>query len=392
MEIWLNESLEGIGRMFTYPFLYIALLMIWFASRARIKQERKQFGMRLFPVFSEWKGTWRVSLIGGLFASLLAVAGGLVMTVPLLLGLAVLLLVLSVFKNFTRISAAYTIGIAGLFLFALPYLNGNFQWMEKAEVVAPPVLAILLSLMLFVEAFVLLRTSPDQTFPERSKGSRGMWIGQHRSKKMIVIPFFTLLPGGAIEPFAEWWPLLSVGGESYGLILIPFVTGFEWVVKGQTPEKAGKAIGRHTFLLAGLVFAVAIASIFWSSLVVAAFLISLIGREWIYIRHRLREEGSPFFSSTNSGLRILGIIPGSPAAQLELIPGDTIERVNGRPTRTEQQFYEALQANGGFNKLEVRDETGEKRYVQRAMYEGEHHEMGIVFVEPPVLEKSVGFF
>ncbi|WP_246363885.1 PDZ domain-containing protein [Halobacillus locisalis] len=396
LDVWILELLKGAGRAFTQPFLYIAIIMIWISSRNRIKREREQFGTRVFPAFSEMKGTWGVALSAGLVLSIFSVAGGLVVTYPLLLLIGLIFILVSLPLRFSWYSAAYTLGLTYIVVLMLPYLPDRFKanpWVDVIEQTPLTSIAILLSVLLVVEAFLLLKTSPDETFPERKKGRRGMWIGQHRSKKMAVVPFIALMPVGGITPFADWWPVLSIGGESFGLIVVPLLTGFEWIARAQPPEKAAKTIGRHVFVLGFFVLIVSIASYFISILSLVAVAISLLGREWINIRHRLREDQPPFFTPQPKGIRILGVIPGSPASQMGLIPGELVERVNNMPVRTENQFYEALQVNGAFNKLEVRDEWGENRYVQRAMYEGEHYELGLVFVEPPPKhESSVGFF
>lgn len=395
MDVWILELVKGLGRMFTQPFLYIALIMVSVISNRRIKQERKDFGVRIFDWFSVWKGTWSTGLIAGLILSIFSIAGGLAVTMPLLLLYAAVTLMLSLPLKLSWYSPAYIIGISYFVILGLPFLPESYQeqsWVVTLQQTPLTTLAVMLSVLLFVEAISLLRTSPNQTFPERIKGRRGMWIGQHRGRKMAIVPFIALLPAGSIEPFAPWWPLLSFGGESFGLILIPFLTGWEWVARGQSPENAAKTMGRHTFLMALVVLGLSIGSFFVSILSLVAIVISLLGREFIHLLHRMREEQRPFFSSNHQGLRILGVIPGSPASKMGLIPGELIERVNAVPVRSEHQFYEALQINGGFNKIEVRDEWGENRYVQRALYEGEHYELGLVFVEPPVHEKSVGFF
>lgn len=395
LEVWFREIVEGLGRMFTLPFLYIALGMVLFLSAKRMKRERSVFGTRVFDRFSEWKGTWMTGVITGFLLSVIAVAGGMVVTYPLLFLIAAVLLLVSLTGKLSWHSPAYTLGFSYLLLLILPYLPDSFlahRWVAPLQETPLPVLAVLLSVLLFAEAILQLNTSPSETFPERIKGRRGMWIGEHVAKKMALVPFFALLPAGSIESFASWWPLLSVGGESYGLILIPFVIGWEWRARGQSPVIAAKTLGRHTFLLAIIVLALTIGSIFVELLSLGAIIVSLVGRELILVFHRIREEKPAFFSANSTGVRILGVIPGSPAAQMGLVPGELIERVNAVPVRTENQFYEALQNTGAFTKLEVRDEWGENRYVQRAMYEGEHYELGLVFVEPATHETSVGFF
>lgn len=386
------ELMKGIGRAFMQPYLYIAIIIVGILANRRIKRERKDFGMRVFYLFSEMKGTWGVALIAGLILSIASITLGFVVPLPLLLVLSAVLLLVSLPLRLTWYSAAYTLGLSYILVLVLPTIPQAPSWLlDLRETPLLPITA-LLTVFLFVEAILLLKTTPKQTFPERKKGKRGLWIGQHRARKMAVIPFIALFPVGDIGSFAEWWPVISVGGESYGLILVPFVTGYEWVVRGQSPILATKTIGRHVFLLAGVILILTIASYFLPVLSFVAIGTGMLGREWITIRHRLREDHSLFFIPHPKGLRILGVIPGSPADQMGLVPGELIERVNQRPVRTEHQFYEALQANGAFNKLEVRDEWGENRYVQRAMYEGEHFELGVLFVEPPTHEESVGFF
>ena len=395
LDVWLWELLEGLGRMFTLPFLYIALGIVLLLSAKRVKRERSVFGTRVFDRFSEWKGTWTTGLITGFILSLIAVAGGMVVTYPLLFLIAAVLLLVSLSGKLSWHSPVYTLGFSYLLLLILPYLPESFlthSWVAPLQDTPLTVLAVLLSVLLFAEAILLLKTSPSETFPERIKGRRGMWIGQHVGRKLAVVPFFALLPAGSIETFASWWPLLTIGGESYGLILIPFVIGWEWRARGQSPVIAAKTLGRHTFLLAIVVLSLTIGSFFIDVLSLGAVIVSLIGRELILVFHRVREEKPAFFSSNSTGIRVLGVIPGSPAAEMGLVPGELIERVNAVPVRTENQFYEALQNSGAFTKLEVRDEWGENRYVQRAMYEGEHYELGLVFVEPATHETSVGFF
>ncbi len=78
---------------------------------------------------------------------------------------------------------------------------------------------------------------------------------------------------------------------------------------------------------------------------------------------------------------VLGIIPNTPAEDLELKIGEIITKVNGIPVKNVSDFYEALQHNRAYVKLEIIGLNGEIRFDQRASYEGEHHELGILFVK-----------
>ncbi|WP_313289193.1 hypothetical protein [Exiguobacterium sp.] len=67
-----------------------------------------------------------------------------------------------------------------------------------------------------------------------------------------------------------------------------------------------------------------------------------------------------------------------------LIPGEAIYKVNGEKVDSEASFYEAIQKHKPYLRLEVMNHNGDIRFAQRAFYEQDHHELGILFVNEPV--------
>ncbi|WP_138420708.1 PDZ domain-containing protein [Aquibacillus sediminis] len=389
MEGWFLEVAKGIGKVFLHPLLYWFILLTILTSLTRIKQERKQFGTKVFDVFSEWHRTWSVSILSGLVLSVITIGIGFMLDPAVILLLAVITFLLTLTKRFTWLSAAYTFGFTYLLLLSvLPYIDESFdvQWLEpwkqglfNFHFVS---FAILLGLFVIIEAILLFRVTRQESFPELVKGNRGKWIGQHRVKKLAMIPFFTLVPGGAILPIADWWPVFQIDGQSYGLIVLPIVIGFEHVFRGALPTKFSRHLGQSVLLLGLLTLALAIAGMYVPILATVAVIVALVGREFISYRHRIiDQQKKPFFSPDPTGLFILGVIPGGPADILGLLPGEKINKVNGQTVHNEEQFYEALQLNSAFCKLDIIDDRGEVRFVQRAMYQGEHHELGLLFVK-----------
>ncbi len=78
---------------------------------------------------------------------------------------------------------------------------------------------------------------------------------------------------------------------------------------------------------------------------------------------------------------ILGVLPESPAERMGLRPGELLTKVNGRIVHSRAELYEALQSNRAHCKLEIFDINDQIRLVQNALYEGDHHELGILAVE-----------
>src|SRR5690606_29984166 len=86
----------------------------------------------------------------------------------------------------------------------------------------------------------------------------------------------------------------------------------------------------------------------------------------------------PLYVNDTRGLRILGIVPGTPAETMGLAAGEILHKVNGVRVRTKEELYEALVLNPAFCKLELLNLDGELKFAQRARYAGEHHQLGVI--------------
>lgn len=390
MEAWLIESAKAVGRFFLNPLLYWSFILVVLSGYQRIKRERANFGTKIFDVFSEWKNTWKTAVLSGLFLSVVTLGSGMVFSYEMIMLLSVVVIILSLTLRFTMLSASYTIGITYVLLLFLPYLLKSQSYVEVDlfSQTSFTSLTVLLGLLLLVEAALMRRTRRNETYPKLAMGDRGIWTGQHLVKKVSIIPFFTLLPTGMITPFADYWPYFSLGGDTYSLILVPFLIGFHYKVTGHLPYQVIKKLANAITWLGVIVLCIAAASIFLPWLSLAAVLVAIIGREFINYKQRMKDrENRTYFLQAKKGLKILGIIPKTPADRLNILVGETLVKVNGKKISEPRELYQALQDSGAFLKLEIVDDAGEKRFVQGAFYQGEHHELGLIFARPPISKK-----
>lgn len=386
IESWLIEFLKGIGRFFINPLFYWTLLLILLAGYRRIQRERFFFGSRVFDIFTEWKNTWTISLISGLLISTFLIGVGIVFSRETLLLLSVVTILLSLTLRFTMLSPSYTIGITYLLLLFIPTFWEHQSFFDKNlfSHINFTGLAILIGLFLIVEAITIFKNKRNDTYPSLAQGKRGSWIGQHQLKRISLIPFFTLIPSGAIAPIDPYWPALSFGNETFSVILLPFIIGHDFKVISELPNIASKRIGRNILLLALLVILLAGASYYIPWLSLAAVLVAIVGHEVINYRERVVDRKShPYFFQEEKGLRVLGVIPNTPADRLGVLVGEKIIKVNDISIRTVDEFYMALQNSGSFFKMEILDDNEEVRFIQSAFYEGEHHKLGLIFVTKP---------
>ncbi|WP_051353190.1 PDZ domain-containing protein [Thalassobacillus devorans] len=391
MEVWLQELANVGKRLLTLPLFYWFFIFGIIISIKRITIERSMFGIRVFDIFAEMKGTWKVGFSAGGLLSVVMIGAGIVIPFPVILLISTVILIVSLTMRLDFLSAAYTFAISyGLIFslqeFSLPILPD--RWENMIDSVSLTAVGVLMAVILLVESLWMLRLSQKETFPELIAGARGKWIGQHRLKKLGLIPFFVLIPGGAISSFLPWWPLLDIAGSGYGLMVVPLMAGFELRTKGQHPVAAAKKAGTGLFMVALMVSALIIASYWWEWLAFVAIGVAVIGKMLVSMLHRIRDNRRTYFSANDDGLKVLGVIKNSPAAQMGVEVGDQIERVNQRKVTNEDEFYYALQVNRALCKIEVRDSRGEIRFSQRAMYENDPHELGLLFVKENVRRKA----
>ena len=382
---WFIELLKGTGRLLLHPVFYYSIFLAAVLGVSRVKRERKNFTVRAKDAYFELRQLFPLGLLVGLTVSIIIIAAGIAIPFAAIALVATATLVLSLITRVRLLSPAYTIGAA---FFALIFLSGKEidlplvgDLFSSLDEKIYPSIAILLALLTIGEGFLILRNGKKGTSPKLIKSKRGQTVGVHEVKRLWVVPAFMLIPGSVLTLPFDWWPVFTLGDNTYSLILVPFAIGLHQQIQGMLPVEAVRQLGSRVVGLGILITLIAAAGYWYPIASIAAVALAIIGREALTLMQRIQEESRPFyFSKKNHGVMILGILPESPADKMALGVGELVTKVNGTNVRDEQTFYEALSRNRAHCKLEVLDTNGQIRFVQRALYEGDHHELGILFV------------
>ncbi|WP_058306739.1 PDZ domain-containing protein [Gracilibacillus massiliensis] len=381
---WMIEVGLAFARIFMQPFIYLFFLFILISGYRRIKKDRKSFGSKVYPYFYEAKNTWSIAIVMGLLLSGLSIAFGFMVSIPFSLLIGVIIFLIAITNRFSWLSAGYVFAIAAAVMYFINVYGDGYiptSWINSLDVTDLFYIPFLVLILLLAETWYLAKVDSTDTFPELIKSNRGKYLGQHRIKKLTIIPFIALLPAGIIEPFADWWPLLEVGETSFGLIVIPYLFGFEYLAKSMLPQTASKWLAKRIALVALVVLGLAIGGYYLPILTVIALVTAFLGKEIIqYFYRTLEHKSKAYFQPAKNGLLVLGTLPNTPAVDLGLIPGERIVKVNEIVVENEQQYYQAINENRAFCKMAIKDLNGETRFAQRALYEGEHHKLGILLV------------
>ncbi|MBC2126303.1 S1C family serine protease [Listeria innocua] len=386
-----SEILNGIGRLLLQPALYVGIILVIIAGFNRVKWERKSFSISIYSPWLELKNFFGVSLLFGLVLSIITTLIGFSVTIEWIAifnAVACFLLIVGMFR---LSSTAFTIGITSLIFYFCYYFDVNLSPFTNLEFTYDAIfidnfmisMTFLLAILLFVEAFLIQYTSAKNPSPSLRKSKRGKLVGSFQLRKLWFVPLVVFIPGDVFTKIFEWWPVFTIGSESYSLIILPLFIGFQQQVQAQLPEEASKKIAVQVTTLATIIAVAGLIGIVMPVLTLFAFMFAVIGRFWISYRHYRSEQLLPKkFGPQPDGLVVLGARESTPSTRLNLKAGEKITEVNGQKVHNREELYEALNLNRAFCKLKVIDNAGEPRFEQTALYENESFELGLLLVEP----------
>jgi hypothetical protein len=324
-----------------------AVLVLVYGQYLRIARvEGHLFGTALTDPRQQMLEALVTGGLGGVLATLLFVFVGMPLSGAGVMYIWVVALVLAVLHP-RFLCFSYAGGLVGL-----AHLLFGFPAVDVSAVVA------LVAALHLVEAFLIAFAGAGGATPVYVRSRRGSVVGGFLLQKFWPIPFVALVAGlatmGAPDMGREiamplWWPLIKPGlrgglGSKPGFGVLPVVAALGYSDVAITRRPAEKA--RHTaallvvYSLALLALGVLAGRHPGFSLLAVVF--SPLGHEGVIALGRRRELlGEPVFVS-GQGVMVLGVLPGSRAAAMELQPGDLIRRVNGEPIATKADLVSAM--------------------------------------------------
>ncbi|AMA71767.1 MULTISPECIES: PDZ domain-containing protein [Aneurinibacillus] len=385
---FLLDVLIQIPKFLLSPALYIFALLLFWHYHKQVVQERKLFHVRLTSAPGELLRSLLLGALAGVGVSALLLLFGIALSyydVVLLWGISILFALI----NIRFLSFAYSGGflaIVSVLARLVPpdgadgWLGQLLLWLRAVNI--PGVLALVA--LLHIAEGLLVQLTPKQGFsPVLIKSQRGRVVGAYVIQKYWMIPavlFVSGVPGGTYAIDASgWWPLFYAGAAALSLLPIPTVIGYADLAVLSTPQEKAKQAGRRIMLFGILLFVLAWAGVYWLPVAVFGGLLSLLGHEAFRIYGKWqRRLYTPLYVQLKKGVRVLAVVPGSPADEMEIITGDVILRINGREINNKAAIYLALQRQSAFCKMEVMNREGHIKYVQRSVYQGDHHQLGLI--------------
>lgn len=373
------ELLDGIGwtviSLFASPILWLAVLVSFLLSMRRVKRERNLFRSRTRSKRTDLFETLIPGFVVGLVLSVISVSLTLTVSTEFLIAFMVL---------------TFLILLTGVIRFNLPLgplvLLAGVTWfmtgdrVDSLRDVTVSDWLLLAALSLGAELVLLIWRGKKNLSPSLVLSKRGRYIGGLSSNKLWLIPLVVFVPGSSLETLIPQWSF-----PEFVPIVLFLPIGFSFLFTGQLPDQLIRPLiqGRLlTFVLSVVLAAGAFLTgqAVWLYGLPVLLIVHLILHQRI---KRLNRSQTPLFLNGKRGVVILGTLPEKPASEMGLVPGEAIYKVNGEFVESEKSFYEAIQKHKPYLRLEVMNHNGDVRFAQRAFYEQDHHDLGILFVSEP---------
>lgn len=398
--------LQNIGLalvlFFIQPTFLIGLLLAFVSKSRRYKYSRNQLRAVIYKDNFEIKRFFLWGLIPGLVLSLISLGVGLPVTIDwIIIYHIVTLLFLGLGYRFLHPVFTFSVSALVLFLYGqfvsseslfaplLSNWNSPFIQEDAVDLEAIQIIFILSLLLLLSSVLTMHIGKLVQFIPRFLKTKRGKMVARYRMNPLWLVPLLVIIPGETFTQLFEWWPVFSIGNQSYSFLILPVLIGFRYTVQAQMPTQAKNALLKD-FVALSVIGVLVFAATFWRlEAAIAGLIILFFGGVYVLYRHRLRERKWSFrFGPDQDGLRVVGVRPNSPADKMNIEIGDVLVEANQVKLNTSEDLIESLFNNRAYCKLKVKRIDNELVIVETAIYDDDPHDLGIITLEDMSVVKT----
>lgn len=377
--------IKAVGEFTLQPVVWLAIIVVIISYFKRIRIERKQFRIAINNDFYEGRHLIKNGILFALIGSLMMISIGIMLPPAWILIYQILIIIELLCFGFLTIDSSWFYFLSVL-VFALNGL-GIIKPLRKILLTSTwdnflksgTALMALGAILLGFKLLMLRRFDPIMLLPVIKAGKRGRRLVKYSWRELALIPLFCLIPGSQIQEVVPGWPYLTLAGHSFAIFILPVVITSGISFSRQT---AGETLKLKKYQLRWLMIGFLLAALscyFWNELVPIAWIVLLVVTLSIAgIRYRFMRQHSNWYFETHDGIRIVAVKPKTPAAKMNLQPGDVILTCNGLKVKSEKELYHALQQEPTYCRLKVRSYAGKLKLTQGAIFAGAPHEIGII--------------
>ncbi|MCF8011476.1 MAG: PDZ domain-containing protein [Clostridiales bacterium] len=324
--------------MLLHPIFWLVIILLAFQYKRLNKLKENFWGIKNNRVWQDVMIAGGFGLAGGMVGSILMVVTGVTLGEWLIYLWPVAILLM--FINARFLCFAYAGGILSLVKLLFDY-----------PPVQIPQLLALVAILHMVESFLILFSGHLGAVPAYFKDKKGNLVGGFTLQKFWPIPLAVLVVMGSGDiagqtiNMPDWWPVFKPVAVSdpdnlvYAMLSVVAALGYGDLAIARSPREKSKMsfvlLAAYSVILLLLAAAATKSSLF----ALAGALFSPLGHEAvIHIGKRYEFMQKPRYSPHPGGLRVLDVMPGTPAWNAGMRSGDILFTVNGAPVVNRAHF------------------------------------------------------
>ncbi|NLO82649.1 MAG: PDZ domain-containing protein [Clostridiales bacterium] len=339
---FIKMLVTSFAHSITSLFFIIVVMFTYFRIRRNAQLEEYWLGFLRSPVSTQLVNVVFFGMLIGLIASLLIVLIGITIDYQAVLFVWPLALILMLF-NQRYMCFSYAGGIISL-------ANLLTGW-PKIDVSA---LIALIGVLHLMESMLILADGHRDSLPVWVEHDKLQPVGAYLLQKVWPIPLVVLVipyagaqlaaNGGGVS-MPDWWPLFRSQNVSqvYALFPIVAVLGYGDIAITRLPDERARESGLWlaVYSISVLTLAIVSSRVYWLKYV-AAVSVPLFHELLVIVGKKRQLRGEPAFGVPWVGLRVLEVLPESPAEKMGIKRGDILLNVNGKSISSQEMLYEAL--------------------------------------------------
>lgn len=236
-------------------------------------------------------------------------------------------------------------------------------------------------LILLGTTFLMRNKDKNKLFPILRSSKRGKLVAKYQNKSLWLLPLAVIVPGSVFDSFAPWWPLFSIGGKEYALLVLPILVGFHYTISTQLIKEANQHLKKDLQILGLAASILLIVSYFYPELTIWLVGLLFLAGLFVLYRHRQRENLWTFkYGPGDEGLRIIAVRPDSPAERMELETGTMITHINDIEINTKDDFYDVITHNRSYIKMRLKRSDGEIIMAETPLYDDDANSLGLLVI------------
>ncbi len=390
--------LVEIGRIFLTTFLiaiftpifWIVLFLILMQYRRVAAVETKLFGRPINSLSRQMLLSFGLGVLGGLLASVVLIFLGLSLEqIGLYFIWPVALLLLLINPRYLCFSYAGGI-VAVSVLFVRHLLMPLFPELAGYGVISAllqihiPALLVLIGLLHLVEAVLIYCGGHWGSSPIFLKQDGGVVTGAFSLQRFWPLPLAALMVAVVAQAdivgvsMPEWWPILKStvqpeAGESLQYMLIPVAAGLGYADLALSSTPRGRSVfsAKWLAIYSLILLAVGITAEYWTLLVLPGVVFAPLGHELLILLGNKRERDAELlYRQASEGVKLMMVLPGSPAAEAGLNGDDLLLTVNGNRVTSGTDLMEAIENSYFMVLLDGRRGTDQFSVILKKEYSG----------------------